>query len=114
VASWHIFYLLFLYGQGCWAFLHVFFDHLEFFLWKTLFSSFAHFYIGLLIFWEFSFFFHFLFIYFICMCIQCLSHFSPSSHPLPQPLSLHPTPSLTPQTPPHHLDTRQKLFCPYL
>jgi hypothetical protein len=44
---------------------------------------------------------------FIHMCIQCLGHFS--SLPPPPPLLLPPPPS-----PLHHLNTRQKLFCPYL
>jgi hypothetical protein len=42
-------------------------------------------------------FFFFLNFYFIHMCIQCLGHFSPLP---PLPLS-----------PPHPLDTQQKLFC---
>jgi hypothetical protein len=46
--------LHFLYDQECWVFLHVPFNHLNFFLWKALFSSFAHFFNGSLIFWKFS------------------------------------------------------------
>jgi hypothetical protein len=46
--------------------------------------------------------------FFIHMCIQCLGHFSPRPHALP---TTNPTPSFSP---PHPLDTRQKLFCPYL
>jgi hypothetical protein len=41
----------------------------------------------------------------IHMCIQCLGHFSPLPHTIPNPFS--------PQ-PPHPLDSWQKLFCPYL
>jgi hypothetical protein len=39
VESYHCFSLHFLYGQGCWSFLHVYlfiylFNHLDYFLWK--------------------------------------------------------------------------------
>jgi hypothetical protein len=52
----------------------------------------------------FAFFYCFIF----HMCIQCLGHFSPLP-PLP-PLP----PTLPPPSPQNPLDTRQKLFCPYL
>jgi hypothetical protein len=38
------------------------------------------------------------------MCIRGLGHFSPCPHPLPY----------HPPSPPHPLNTQQKLFCPYL
>jgi hypothetical protein len=53
---------------------------------------------------SFLFFFHFSFI--IHMCIQGLVHFSA----LPPPPPLPPTPP----PPAPHLNTQQKLFCPYL
>jgi hypothetical protein len=50
VELYHGFDLYFLYGQGCWAFLHVFLTiHTSSFK-KAPSSSFAHFFIGLLIF----------------------------------------------------------------
>jgi hypothetical protein len=56
-----------------------------------------------------SFFFFFNFYFFIIhMCIQCLGHFSPLPPPPPLP------PTLPPSSPLHPLNTRQKLFCPYL
>jgi hypothetical protein len=56
VDSQNGFDLHFLHGQGYWAFLHVCFRHLDLFLWKSFFSSFAHFFTGPLILGEFSFF----------------------------------------------------------
>jgi hypothetical protein len=53
--------------------------------------------------WVFSFFYCFI----IHMCIQCLGNFSPLPPPPPLP------PTLPRPSPPHPLNTQQKLFCPY-
>jgi hypothetical protein len=47
--------LHFLYGQGYWAFLHVSFVHLDFFLWKSSVQFICPFLCWVIKFWEFSF-----------------------------------------------------------
>jgi hypothetical protein len=47
------------------------------------------------------------FSFIIHMCIQDLVHFSTLPPPRPLP------PTLLPPSPPHPLNTQQKLFCPY-